>query len=558
LSATALRPRAAPRALRAALALAGGGALCACGGSRDVEPAGAAAYRADPRIAELLAPCTQGLERFYDRDTSDLLPVLIEKLESGRQEPLHRALEELGALGARSTSELRRMIERHAGNAAHSAWVENALDAAGRSEDPALREVILRMLDHPQDSVRLAALRALTARHARPEDFERLLAHVEGLEAPELARRFATALFASDPQRAAELVLSWLRQGSRRELWADVLPLLAGVEEPGIAAACAELQAGLEPADRGWVATCAARAGDQQARAYLVAELAHPDPNRRTRAVRALTLAGLPEELAGTLARDEDVEVRLLAADALGAELGWSAARRAALAPALEDASPLVREHALKRLVERGDSEAIDRALVHLGGPPDLLQAALTALRGAWTRDPELARRGLERLMTRHEREALRPIQERRATLKAIGLVPLADAARFLCAQALAAEGQEIETLRAHEWLMIQAANTMPAGRAELEARLDAERDPARRIDLLWALSAERSAESRAAMLAIAEGAARSPYEVLFAADRLVKLGPSELVAPRLKRVAHAAEESSVRAALSCLLWTWY
>jgi len=51
------------------------------------------------------------------------------------------------------------------------------------------------------------------------------------------------------------------------------------------------------------------------------------------------------------------------------------------------------------------------------------------------------------------------------------------------------------------------------------------------------------------------------PLERLFAANALIRVGPSWEVAPRLKRVAYAMvepEELDARAALQCLLWTWY
>ena len=44
----------------------------------------------------------------------------------------------------------------------------------------------------------------------------------------------------------------------------------------------------------------------------------------------------------------------------------------------------------------------------------------------------------------------------------------------------------------------------------------------------------------------------------LYAADRLVRIGPASVVAPTLKRVTLRVEDPTVRPALQCLLWTAY
>jgi len=522
-----------------------------------------AAYRADPRIAELLAPCPYQASRFYDRDTSDLLPVLLEKLESGKVEPIRRAKEELGAMGARSVEGLRRLIERASTDAFLSAVAENGLEALGLNPASESRGVLLRMLDHPQDSVRATALSSLLAAHVRPEDFDVLLAHVESAaESPELRRKFAVGLFASDPVRAARQVAEWLGERVQRELWQAVLPLFARSDDAEVAAAAASLQGSFEPRERGWVAAPAARAGDPDALAFLRGETLAELAPRRTLAVRALAAAGRRDELFPVLASDPDPTIRMLAAQAIGEEDGaWTADRRDDLRAALDDESPLVRTLALELLVAHEDSAAIDRALVFLGGPPELLQAALSALRPRWSEDEALARRAFELLVARDAREVGRPLAQRAATLKAIGLVPLAEAARLLLERADADGGdgaERIEGLRPHRWLMIQAANTGPGGREVLRERLQAEDAPARRIDLIWAIGASRTDAARAALLEICETEARSPYEALFAADLLTRIGPSSAVAPRLKRVTYAIEQEDVRLALQCLLWLWY
>jgi len=47
-------------------------------------------------------------------------------------------------------------------------------------------------------------------------------------------------------------------------------------------------------------------------------------------------------------------------------------------------------------------------------------------------------------------------------------------------------------------------------------------------------------------------------HELLFAASRLIRVGPSWKVAPVLKRATYEVEDVGVRGALQCLLWYWY
>ncbi|NOT28844.1 MAG: hypothetical protein HOP15_00175, partial [Planctomycetes bacterium] len=172
-----------------------------------------------------------------------------------------------------------------------------------------------------------------------------------------------------------------------------------------------------------------------------------------------------------------------------------------------------------------------------------------------------LARAALARLFQRHALEEHRPIQQRTATFKAIGQMPLREAAEFLHRTGVEAGAEELESLRAHDWLIIQAANTGLEGRTYLAEALDEEPDALRRIDLIDALGTARDDLARTALLRLVEFDARAPLERLFAAKVLIRVGPSWEIAPRLKRVALAMlgpEDAEARAALQCLLWQWY
>ena len=108
--------------------------------------------------------------------------------------------------------------------------------------------------------------------------------------------------------------------------------------------------------------------------------------------------------------------------------------------------------------------------------------------------DSELAARALESLNSRDEVESFLPLSKRLGTLKSLGHVPLAQAAQRLLGLARAHSEQQIEGLRAHEWLTMQAGNTGPEGRAVLAHGLTVETDARRRMDLLAAASAARAA----------------------------------------------------------------
>jgi hypothetical protein len=507
-------------------------------------------------MAGLLGGCAQG--GFYDRDLSDLVPVLLEKLERGRPDPLKRAKEELGQLGSRAFPGLGALFHGSYSDQMRSALLENVIDALAFNSSDESHALLVEALQHPQESVRTKTLDGL-ARLARPEDFD-LVAGRLPLEPRELRQVSVAVLFQADAARAEALFLDFFARAVERDLWLFAAPRLADAKSAETARRCAELFPGLEPPLASYLAAAAARAGHTGALEYLRAELRGADEQRRIAAMTALKRAGLIDELGPVLLSEASREARAIAASDLG-EAGPSELRRGWLRAALSDADPVVQSAALNGLCAQGDEEGLARALAALDGEPPVLQPALQALRAPLRRDPELARRAYERLLQRHALEEHRPIQQRLASFKAIGQVPLAEAAEFLHGIGVAAGEERIESLRAHDWLMIQASNTDVAGRRALARVLVEETDPLRRIDLIDAVGAARDELAREELLALAEQAARSPYERLFAASCLVKIGPSWEIAPRLKRVAfamQAPDEIEARVGLQCLLWQWY
>lgn len=508
-------------------------------------------------MLELLEPCAQN--HFYDRDLSALAPVLLEKLARGRPDPLKRAKEELGLLGDAVFPELANRFHADFADPMRSAFLENAVDALAFNPTDTAHGLALEALQHPQESVRSKALDGLT-RWPRAADFP-VLAGRFAIETPELRRKLVGALFAADPERAEALLLDFVEAGRERDLWVTAAPHLAAARVFESARRCSALLAQAEPLLAVYLAAGAARHGDTAGDAHLRSELALEDSQRRLSALSAIQRAGILPLYETGLLEDPASEIRAIAAAAL-ADFGTPGPeRRAALFGALADASESVRSEALRTLCRLGDEEGLARALAGLDGDPAALQAALHALREPMAQDVALARRAYARLLERHALEEHRPLQQRTATFKAIGQMPLADAAEFLHRIGVQAGDERIESLRAHDWLMIQAANTGLAGRTRLAELLREERDPLRRIDLLDALGSIRDDLARTTLLAHVEDAALDPLERLFAAQGAIRVGPSWDVAPRLKRACYTLEGSEqleVRAALQCLLWTWY
>lgn len=524
---------------------------------QDVAPADPSALlRQDRRLIPLLQECEQ--TAFYDRDLSDLVPVLLEKVERADPDALRRAKEELGLLGAGAFPAMGSRFHSYYADPMRSAYLENMVDALTFNASDASHELLLEALRHPQETVRAKALDGLE-RLARPEDFDLLVERL-AIETRELRRHTVAALFRADRERAEDLLLDAMGRGVDRELWVAAAPSLAKTEREVTARRCAELFPGLDPAIASHLAAAAARFELPGALEFLRAELRADGLQRRLHAVDALRQVGLVDELGPLLLEDEAVDVRAIVAAAFRT-VELDDRRRAWLRAALNDPDAQVQGEALAALCEHADDEGLARALALLDGEPGPLQSALSALRSPLQGDPTLVRVAFDRLMQRNAREEHRPIQQRTATFKAIGQIPHREAAEFLHRVGVAAGDQKIESLRAHDWLTIQAANTGIEGRAFLAEALRDEADPERRIDLIDALGSVRDDLARTSLLEWVEFGAHSPFERLFAASTLIRVGPSWEVAPRLKRVAFgmtSREEAEARAALQCLLWRWY
>ena len=353
--------------------------LVACGSEADViEPTSAPS---DPRLEPLLVDCGPNAVRFYDRNTSDPVAVLTEKLERGDTEVLRRAKEELGRLGAESVPALARIVDRYFAEAMSSPHVRNALEALALNEAPEARASLLRGLDHPAEIVQLAALDGLLLNHVQPADFDLFEAHLRTPVGPSAKRKFAMGLVAADPERARALIVDWIAQGIGTGFYPELVPELA--ESGDLAELHPALDGTLPEHLAVYPLAAAARLGDVAARERLREALVGAELYVRTAAVQAAARAGLTDELLDLWAEEGDTPLRtVMLAHIASADTEPAKGEQvdAALLAGLDDPAPGIRSLALSAGLERNLPEAVNRTLANLEGDAGQLQSAFDAL----------------------------------------------------------------------------------------------------------------------------------------------------------------------------------
>ncbi|HVS11934.1 MAG TPA: HEAT repeat domain-containing protein [Planctomycetota bacterium] len=533
----------------------------ACGGEADPEAGSARPPPAeDPRIAWLLAPCVNS--GHYDVNTADILPILVETVLHGQRDPLQRARIELARQGPEGLEAARRLIERYRNDPAGVYHVRNAIDVVTLSEEPGAREVLVDCIrSRLSESLQLLALRGLR-KHGKSQDYDLALEQLE-VVSPEFRPELAVLLEKLDPARAARQFGEWIRSGTYPGTAPVMAALLGGSQAREAGLEAKGLWSGAAPLLRPSLAAAAAREGDEEGLVYLREEQRAGEAERRRAAIDALSQARLGSELVWSLREDPSPGLRLAALQGLAepqeAERGVGPeALRSLLRERLADPDERVRAGALQALAASGDPRALDDALELLSDPAvGALALGMRALEPRIAQDEALATRAFERLRVRHEAEAARPLAERSDLLHAIGRIPIEPAARLLLDQEGDAQGS-ISGLHGRRWLMLQVGNTGEPGQRLLARELERERDVVRRLDLIEGLSVRPTELARQALLELVELGEASPYEILYAADRLVRLGPAAEVAPVLKRATLRVVQPDVRMALQCLLWASY
>ncbi len=508
--------------------------------------------QSDDRISYLLPPCAHP-EPFL-ADTSDMVAALVSKLGRGQLDALRKAKAELARMGPEVLPELRRFFEGAYVQALSAPLVINALAVAAMMETDDGREILLDGLQHPQETVRLAAVRGLR-RHVRASDYDRLIPLMP-VSGSELGLAIGQLAVLVDRERFEADLLEWFDAGRYPSLWEELFPLITDTERPATVKRMSELVDRAEGIVWITMQVALAHAGDAGADAKVKAWLADENPVRRMFTVRALDRAKLTGEIAALLATDPDIGVREFMARSLSA-LPPSPEILAQLRVASGDSARTVRLTCLGTLVTHGDEAAINEVLEMLRGDKNDLEAALTILRAGFDKNPGLDERTLSLLM-RLRAGDLQPVRVDRLTLdRALGYVPLRAAAEELYRSALAADG-EIQGLRAHLWYLQQVGNVGDAGRQLARERWDGESDPLRRMDLVTASSYDDSAGARELLVRVIDSERSTPEEILYAAHLILKIGPATTTAPFLKRATLKVSDARIRTALNCLLWEWY
>lgn len=551
------------------------------------EPARSAVVFADPRLQDLLRQCVR--DSFYDRNVADPLAILVGKLQSGDSAPLQRAIEELGAAGERALPELERLYRELFSDAARMGTFQNVLGALSLNRSAGSRRLLLETLGHPHSTPRLSALRGLLQQELGPDE-SGPLAYTAAIEFGPARALALEALFLANPEAAAELSLDWLERGTAGEALPVALRQLVrhrdrvpGAPRERLAERLPGVQAVflwaslLPPEDAEGNPTPAASGAARTASEALLAALTGAEQGLANEALEALLHAKQLAWLGRLSAELPDDGLRLRATTGLANAL-WPLDRSMeflrleqgpafertvqALRARLDDPAQAVREEAWSVLLRCGDPEAFDRALLALGESERSLQLLVQPLRDCLRREAAagasaLIERALARLEELLAERSGEPLAGRRLRLlQTLALIPHARAAEHLLELARSSD-TTIEGLRAHEWLMIQASNSGPAGRARLHQALFEESDPIRRLDLIWVLGSVPEEANRERLLALLDDERLSQAERLFAAQQLCQMGPTERVAPALKRLAPRFDDQA-RRGLQCLLWRWY
>ncbi len=519
--------------------------------ARSVAPANPGDVSTDPRLAFLLAK--QPRDEHYGVDTSNALALLETMLRSGQRDALARARAELGAAGPAGLSMAERMIQEAWADGSKSSLLRNALDVVAYSREPRAGDVAAMATKHPVPELALSALRALKV-HAAARHFDAVRDMFSRMPY-DLRPEVVLSLPAFDPLRATEQIASWIKGGTLAQPSLDLLRLLAGGRDAASGLLCAESYPNSTPPEQCYYAARAARDGDKQAQELLRGMLIDRDSVLRQQAAMAANAAGLCEFVELAL-READAsgqaEVSTLEGDCRATAREWL--RQKSASADEKEASA-----ALEVLVrEFKDEDAIDRVIASLrSSRPGALQQAQLILIEPMRRDVRIAERVLQILLEQDRALAGNPFWDRAPLLAAIASVPLEAAANYLAGM-WNAPGAAQDGISVRHWMDMRIGNTGVPGQRLLWEALEKEKDPLRRIDLLEAFASQGGELARSRLLEFVLSDAAGPYEVLYAADRLVRLGPTERVAPVLKRATLRVTQPDVRVALQGLLWLNY
>jgi len=506
---------------------------------------------ADDRIDALVYDC--GFGKQFDAQTVDMTTTLVSKLERGQRDPLRIAKQELARIGAPAVPALRRLFDRVYSDAFSHGVVENVLAVCALMEGPEGLEILRLGIRHPQETVRLAALDGLRA-HGAAGDYDMVLQVLSFAAEGKTQVEYALTLDALDHERFRLDLTQWLEQGLYSATWPYVIDRIADAPDPELVARLARAAELRDETLRPFLIAPAAASGDAEALDELHRMADEGRSDQKQLALRALARIGRGRDGIALL-RDENGAVRRAAYGVL-VQLDPDEEVTAWLEEGILDADREVSELCLRTLVGRGNAFGRSRALEMLEGTPQQRSSAIGALREAWDLNPGAAEEALQRLLGLLDASS-DDASQRLGVLQTLSQVPLREAAEFLLDLGRRTEG-EIKGIDAYRFFVGQVWNTGSVGRDLLRAELATEVEPFRRLSLVQWVWQDHEASSRDALLAVVQDVARNPYERLYAADRVIRIGPASVVAPILKQVYQECTHAVVRPALQCLLWTWY
>ena len=511
----------------------------------------------DDRLIPYISKCA-ALGHF-NRDTSDMLPVLVKKLQNSQRDVLRNVREELARSGEPAMIAIDRLVRRLYGDRHSAHTIANALGVVQMSPDgacPIAQELLRSCLGHPQDTVRNAAIQAL-AKHAKAPLYDDMLA-VLRISTPATRSTLLTALYVADRRRAERDIASWIAEGSNGDLMEEAARLVAAGADAETAALFGPLLGKLE--DRRVLAFFSATqdhaTGDSRGVPFLEELLASDDPLARADGLMALERTARMDLVAKTLTSDPDVSLRLMACAGLVASAKEPLARKA-LSAALYDEDSKVREESLSALLAIGDAQAIDTAIELWNGNQHDIGIATRAVAGHWAAAPQLGARVFEIMKARIEERSDEELFHKEYLIQALAQVPGPESSEYLLRLARTA-GSDVKGLSAHRFLTLQISNTGTAGHEVLRTAWSEENDPELRFDLLWAGSLSHDQATQRFLLEVLQAERSLPQERLWVAERLAREGPASEVAPLLKRATLRMSHRDFRPAMECLLWRWY
>ncbi|MEM8712635.1 MAG: hypothetical protein AAGG01_16920, partial [Planctomycetota bacterium] len=142
--------------------------------------------------------------------------------------------------------------------------------------------------------------------------------------------------------------------------------------------------------------------------------------------------------------------------------------------------------------------------------------------------------------------------------LSGLSAVPGEETGQFLADAAEILGENPVRGTSGFHWAIGQVFNAGDEARAVLRQRIKTETAPLRRIDLIQFLWQDFTDESAEILLGIVDDATKSPFERLYAADRLLHMGMPDRVLPVLKRVYRTTSDDVLHPGLNCLLWAWF